>query len=123
MDRVEFEKIVDECLESLPDFFKNNIDNVQISVEDYPNEEQLKKVNVFSKYSLLGLYEGIPLKSRGTSYGMYPVLPDKITLFQKNIEATSKNVETIKHRIREVLMHEIGHYFGMTEDEIRNAGY
>lgn len=123
MDKAEFEKIVGECLESLPEFFKQNIDNVQFVVEDYPNEEQLNKVHVHSKYNLLGLYEGIPLKYRGTSYGMHPVLPDKITLFQKNIEATSKNIDVIKYKVREVLMHEIGHYFGMTEDEIRNAGY
>ncbi len=123
MDRTEFERIVDECLENLPDFFKQNIDNVHFVVEDYPTEEQLQKVKVLSKYNLLGLYEGIPLKYRNTGYGMHPVMPDKITLFQKNIESVSRSVEILKMKIREVLMHEIGHYFGMTEEEIRNAGY
>lgn len=123
MDRSEFEHIVVECLENLPEFFKQNIDNVHFVVEDYPSNEQLQKVKAQSKYNLLGLYEGVPLKYRGIGYGMHPVLPDKITLFQKNIESITRDINQLKLKIREVLMHEIGHYFGMTEDEIRNAGY
>lgn len=123
MERAEFEKIVEECLDNLPDYFKRNIENVHFVVEDYPNEDQLSKVKLSSKYNLLGLYEGTPLTKRGVGYGMHAVMPDKITLFQKNIERYAYSNEILKSKIKEVLMHEIGHYFGMTEDEIRNAGY
>jgi predicted Zn-dependent protease with MMP-like domain len=72
---------------------------------------------------LLGLYEGVPLSRRGTSYGAYPVVPDRITLFQRNIEATAGSEEELRERIREVMVHEIAHHFGMSEKEIRDAGY
>ncbi len=72
---------------------------------------------------LLGLYEGIPLSKRGSDYGVYPVIPDTITLFQRNIESVSRSEAEVRKRIREVLIHEIGHYFGMTDAEIRKAGY
>jgi predicted Zn-dependent protease with MMP-like domain len=69
----------------------------------------------------LGLYQGIPLTHRGTWYGASPTLPDRISLYQKNIEAQCKNDDELVERIREVLFHELGHYFGMNEREIRSA--
>jgi len=123
MDKIEFEEIVNHAFEHLPDIFKQNIDNVQFNIEDYPTAEQMSKIKLRSKYSLLGLYEGIPLNHRGTWYGSSPTLPDRITLFQKNIESYSETETEITDKVREVLIHEIGHYFGMTEEEIRNAGY
>jgi predicted Zn-dependent protease with MMP-like domain len=72
---------------------------------------------------LLGLYEGVPLSRRGTDYGVYPVVPDRITLFQRNIELTVSLPEELRERIREVMVHEIAHHFGMSEKEIRDAGY
>ena len=123
MDKIEFEEIVNHAFEHLPDMFKQNIDNVQFNIEDYPTAEQVAKIKLRSKYSLLGLYEGIPLNHRGTWYGSSPTLPDRITLFQKNIESYSQTEQEITDKVREVLIHEIGHYFGMTEEEIRNAGY
>jgi predicted Zn-dependent protease with MMP-like domain len=123
MDRIQFEQVVSGMFEQLPAMFRQNIDNVQFLVEDYPTREQIEKLKLLSKQSLLGLYEGIPLNKRGTWYGSSATLPDRITLFQKNIEAIADGVEDIKSKIREVLIHEIGHYFGMTEEEIRKAGY
>jgi predicted Zn-dependent protease with MMP-like domain len=120
MTREKFEDIADKVYESLPKLFGDKIDNVHISVEDYPSEEMMQSTHS-GKTSLLGLYQGIPLKHRGTWYGSSPTTPDKIYLFQSNIEAVSKNDEEISDRIREVLLHEIGHYFGMSESEIRNA--
>ena len=123
MDKIEFEEIVNHAFEHLPDMFRENIENVQFNIEDYPTAAQLSKLKIRSKYSLLGLYEGIPLNHRGTWYGSFPTLPDRITLFQKNIESYSETEIEITDKVREVLIHEIGHYFGMTEEEIRNAGY
>ena len=120
MTREKFEDIADKVYESLPQLFGDKIDNVHISVEDYPSEEMVQSTHS-GKGSLLGLYQGIPLKHRGTWYGSSPTTPDKIYLFQSNIEAVCQNDDEISDRIREVLLHEIGHYFGMSESEIRSA--
>ncbi|MBI4811330.1 MAG: metallopeptidase family protein [Ignavibacteriales bacterium] len=123
MDRSDFEKIVEQAFEKLPEKFKQAVENVGIIVEDYPNDEIVQKMNLPSKRHLLGLYQGIPFTHRGSWYGMTPVVPDKISLYQMNIESISRTEEDIERKIIEVLIHEIGHYFGMSEDEIREAGY
>lgn len=123
MELAEFERIAEEAYEALPDLFKDRIDNVRIVVEDLPGDEQLARVGARSRESLLGLYQGVPLSRRPGGYGMYAIVPDTITLFKRNIEAVARQESQIRERIREVLIHEIAHYFGMTEDEIRQAGY
>ncbi len=123
MELEEFERIAEEAYAALPEPFKTRIENVRIVVEDYPREDQLSKVGAASRYQLLGLYQGVPLNHRLTGYGMYPTVPDTITLFKRNIESAAGNDSRIRERIREVLIHEIAHYFGMTEEEIRKAGY
>ena len=123
MDREAFENMVEETFERLPDQFRQAIENVGVSVEDYPEEALVVSLRLRSRLDLLGLYQGIPLTSRGTWYGMSPVTPDKITLYQKNIERQCSNLEETAAKIYEVLVHEIGHYFGMSESEIRSAGY
>ena len=123
MELEEFERVAQEAYEALPDTFKAKIENVRIVIEDLPHEDQLRKVGVRSRYNLLGLYQGVPLNHRLTGYGSYPTIPDTITLFKRNIEAVSRHESEIRERIREVLIHEIAHYFGMTEEEIRQAGY
>lgn len=120
MNRERFEEIVQKAFDSLPDQFRNNIENVHIVVEDYPPEEVVQRER-YGKYSLLGLYQGIPLTRRGTWYGASPTMPDKISLYQKNIEASCDKDEEMQRKIVEVLFHEIGHYFGMNEAQIRNA--
>ena len=104
----------------LPNIFGERIDNVHIVVEEYPNDEVMKQTHS-SKSSLLGLYQGVPLIHRGTWYGAYPTIPDKISLYQKNIESACRTDKEISERIREVLLHELGHYFGMNEAQIRSA--
>lgn len=123
MDRAAFEKIVEQAFERLPEKFKQAIDNVGVVVEDYPDEEVVRSMRLRSKRDLLGLYQGVPLSGRGTWYGMTPVSPDKISLYQKNIEAVCQTEEEVEGCIVDTLIHEIGHYFGMSEDEIRKAGY
>ena len=123
MDREEFEKVVEEVFESLPELFRATIDNVHIVVEELPETQRKSRKGIRSGGLLLGLYEGIPLTKRGVDYGMYPVIPDRITLFRRNIEAVARDTDDLRAKIREVLMHEIGHYYGMSESEIRRAGY
>lgn len=120
MNRTQFEQVAQEALESLPEHFLKKLDNVHIVVEDYPSDDVVRKRGD-DRYSLLGLYEGIPLPHRGPWYGTYPTSPDKITLYQKNIEAVCGSEKEIRRRVYEVLFHEIGHYFGMNEQEVREA--
>ena len=120
MTRERFEEIAQHAFDSLPEKFVGKVENVQIVVEDLPSDDALARTRA-GRRSLLGLYQGVPLPHRGTSYGMYPVGPDKITLYQANIEAVCRTEEEMEHRITEVLFHELGHYFGMNEEEVRRA--
>lgn len=120
MTREEFEEIAQHAFDSLPETFRHRIENVQIVVEDVPSSDARSRTRS-GKHGLLGLYQGVPLPHRGTSYGMYPVGPDKITLFQANIERTCASDKEVERRIVEVLFHELGHYFGMNEQEVRDA--
>ena len=123
MDRLSFEKAAHEIFDGLPPFFKERLENVYVVVEDSPWPELIRRMKLQSSSMLLGLYEGVPINKRGTSYGSYPILPDRITLFRENILRVVDGEEKIREKIREVLIHEIGHHFGMSEEEIRRAGY
>lgn len=114
MDRAQFEDIAEEAYNHLPALFKKKIENVEVVVEDAPAPSGKKSM-------LLGLYHGVPLTKRGTWYGMSPVLPDRISLYQNNIESVCASDEEIRAKVYEVLCHEIGHYFGMDETQIRKA--
>jgi predicted Zn-dependent protease with MMP-like domain len=118
--RERFEEIAQHAFDSLPEKFRHKIENVQIVVEGNP-ESDARPGSRGSKHGLLGLYQGVPLPHRGTSYGMYPVSPDKITLYQDNIERICNSDAEVERRIVEVLFHELGHYFGMSEREVRDA--
>ena len=112
----KFEKLVAKAVDELPDEFQRRMENVSISVEDRPSEEILKKQGIKSPSTLLGLYQGIPLKKRGVYYSN--VLPDMITIYQEPIEMLCRNENAVKERVKEVVMHELGHHFGMTEEEL-----
>jgi predicted Zn-dependent protease with MMP-like domain len=120
ISRKQFEDIAQNIFDDLPKVFGEKIDNVHIVIEEYPSLEVLRRMHS-RKDSLLGLYQGIPLTQRGSWYGMSPTIPDTILLYQKNIEAICSSENELRNRIQEVLLHEIGHYFGMTEDQIRHA--
>jgi len=119
----EFELIVEEEYANLPEPFRSAIENVRIVVEEIPGNDVVEKLHLRSPKDLLGLYQGIPLTARGTWYGSHAVLPDTITLYQKNIMARVRTDAELRAAIHDVLIHEIGHYFGMSEEEIRSAGY
>ncbi|MFZ1082010.1 MAG: metallopeptidase family protein [Candidatus Kryptoniota bacterium] len=123
MDKARFEMIVEKAFEELPQEFKSRIENVHVVVEDLPDEIDLTNAKVRNVYSLLGLYSGVPLSRRGVDYGVYPVIPDRIKLFKENIERICRSDNETEAKIREVLIHEVAHYFGMTDQEIRKAGY
>jgi predicted Zn-dependent protease with MMP-like domain len=116
MTRARFRELVDEALETIPDDFRNAMHNIAIVVEDEPTSEQLEDVGLEPPDSLFGLYQGTPLTERQWAHGN--ALPDKITLFQRVIEDESEDEDDMVVAIGETLIHEVGHYFGMSEEEI-----
>jgi predicted Zn-dependent protease with MMP-like domain len=116
MTRTRFRQLVDEALETIPEHFHAAMRNIAIVVEDEPSAEQLASVGLEPPDSLLGLYEGIPLTERQWSHGN--ALPDKITLFQHVIEDASDDEDDVVVAVGETLIHEVGHYFGLSEEEI-----
>ncbi|MFH1258387.1 MAG: metallopeptidase family protein [Elusimicrobiota bacterium] len=116
MDKIGFENLVSTSLKDLPRKFRRRLENIVVVVEDSPSGEILFQLGMKSPGELLGLYQGVPLGERGTGYSN--VLPDKILIFKKSIEALCRNEEEISRKVREVVRHEIGHYFGMSEEEL-----
>ncbi|OGX08996.1 MAG: hypothetical protein A2Z88_05255 [Omnitrophica WOR_2 bacterium GWA2_47_8] len=115
----EFEKLVSEGIDLIPERFLKKIDNVAILFADEPSEEQLTANHIAKGDTLLGLYEGIPLTERGDFYGMGSVLPDKITIFKKPIlDAAQHDPALIRKVVRDTVWHEIAHYFGYDDEEI-----
>lgn len=115
----EFEKIVGEGIEAIPEKFLSKLDNVSIVIEDEPTTEQRKKMNIGENWTLLGLYEGVSQLNRGSNYTF--VLPDKITIFQKAIEEEAESIEDMREIVKNTVWHEIAHHFGMDENEVRRA--
>ncbi len=112
----QFEDLVASAMDDLPKRYQKNLNNVVVVVEDLPTKEQMQKQKLGPHQTLLGLYEGIPLTSRGNNYSL--VLPDKITLFKKPIEKMSTNIEDLARQIHHTLWHEIAHYYGLNHDDI-----
>jgi predicted Zn-dependent protease with MMP-like domain len=113
----DFEEALVSALRRLPKSIKKKMENVDVVVEDRVSPELLLEMGLRSPFELLGLYQGVPLDRRGFYYGN--VLPDKITLFQIPIESICKTKEEIEEKIREVVMHEVGHYFGLNDERLR----
>jgi len=116
MTRQQFRQLVDEALETIPQRFRDAMQNIAIVIEDDPTPGQLEEVGIEPPDTLLGLYEGTPLTERAWGHGN--ALPDKVTLFQGPIEDSSDNEDDTVVCIGETLIHEIGHYFGLSEEEI-----
>lgn len=121
MKREEFEKIVEEVIDTLPEIFREKLENVVIIVEDWPSNSDLQSLGLNSKDTLFGLYRGIPLTKRGAFYGNFP--PDCIVIFQKPLEKAFRDINEIKREIAKTVMHEIAHHFGFDEQLLRKLGY
>jgi predicted Zn-dependent protease with MMP-like domain len=121
MTRQEFERLVAQAVRSLPPPFLERLENVDVVVESEPTSEDLEYADVEEGETLLGLYQGVPQTERDTLYGN--VLPDRIVIYQRPIEAAAATRREIREEIRVTLMHEIGHHFGLDEDALSEAGY
>ncbi|TES86934.1 MAG: metallopeptidase family protein [Candidatus Aminicenantes bacterium] len=117
MEREKFEKLAEEALAQIPKKFKKLISNLAVLVEEKASREIFEKTGSTPLSSILGHYHGVPFKHRGPFYGNIP--PDVIVIYQKPIESICSTEEDIKKKVREVVFHEIGHYFGLSEKELR----
>jgi len=120
MTRDDFEKLVAEGYEKLPQWVREKIKNVALLVEDEPSQEDREAEGLGDDETLLGLYKGIPLSARGGEYGVGMTMPDTITLYQVPIEeAAEEDGLPVAQVIAETIWHEFAHHFGMDEHEVR----
>jgi predicted Zn-dependent protease with MMP-like domain len=117
MTRAAFERLVVEAIAIIPKRFRHEMRNIAIVVEDEPSPELLAELDIEPPDSLFGLYQGTPLPERTWDYGN--ILPDRITLYQRTIEREAEDEDDMRAVIGETLIHEVGHYFGLSEDEIQ----
>lgn len=119
MKRDEFERLVAEGYEKLPQWVREKIKNVAILVEDEPSREDRKMEGLHEGETLLGLYKGIPLSERGELYGVGMTMPDTITIYQKPTEdETDATGLDIRDVVKETIYHEFAHHFGMDEEQV-----
>ena len=117
----EFEQLVAEAVDSLPPFFLEKMQNIEVVTASWPTQVMLRRAGVPTGHTLLGLYEGIPLTKRTSSYML--VTPDIITIFQGPIErAAGPDSAAIRARVRHTVIHEIAHHFGISDERLIELG-
>ena len=109
----EFENLVGEAMDELPEELLSRIENLQITIVNRPDPG--------GEQDLLGLYEGIPLTARGSDY--FGVMPDRITLFKHNIEDEAESEDDVREVVRVTVLHEIAHHFGIDDDRLTELGW
>lgn len=119
MTRTQFERLVRQAFERIPEDILARLDNVDIVVEDEPSRAQLVGADIGDDGLLLGLYEGLPLTER-YDYGM--ALPDKITIFRKPIESICRTDEDVMREVQDTVVHEVAHHFGIDDDRLHQFG-
>src|SRR5437773_1982770 len=110
----EFEKIVAAAMDAIPKQYTDHMKNVGFVIEDLPTEQQRQKLHLYKGQTLYGLYEGIPLTQRNAGYNL--VLPDKITIFKKPLEASSFTLGELSERVKYTVWHEVAHHFGLSHE-------
>lgn len=132
MSEEDFERAVDEAIESIPEQFLEALENIVIVVQDEPDDYQLESLEDYDPETwdpdidgepMLGLYDGIPLTERGDGYGSMGDMPDVITVFKGPHERCFNSREEIVEEIGKTVIHEIGHYFGIDDDRLYEMGY
>jgi predicted Zn-dependent protease with MMP-like domain len=116
MTRARFEQLVGEAIQTIPARFRDQLRNIAIIVEGEPSEDLLDEMEIEPSDTLFGLYQGTPLTERTWDYGN--ALPDRILLFQGPIEDASECDDDVIVNVGETLIHEVGHYFGLSEEEL-----
>ena len=120
METEQFEELVVQVVNDLPEFFRERLDNVDVIVEEFPDRHTMRLARVRSPYDLLGFYHGVPLTERTANYGL--VAPDKISIYRRPIEIQCRSDEELRAMIRRVVLHEIAHHFGISDNRLRDIG-
>ena len=120
MQRGRFLKLVGRALADVPEPFASWLENIDILIEKRPSEHHRRDAGLEPGETLFGLYQGVPLTERDSSYGM--VLPDTITIFQEPLEREFRDPEDLVEEVRLTVLHELAHHFGMSDDELHKLG-
>jgi len=123
VDERTFAGLVADALDSLPEEFLERMENVEVTIEEWPSRDDLEEAGLSprDKSSLLGLYRGVPLTHRDT---FYSALPDRITIYQKPIERLAgQDEDEIREQVRHTVIHEIAHYYGISDERLDELGY
>ncbi|MCB9865836.1 MAG: metallopeptidase family protein [Phycisphaerales bacterium] len=119
--REVFEDLVEQALASIPASLQRHLENVVIDVEDMPDARTCRALGIDDPRRLLGLYHGVPLTGRHVEAPA--PLPDRISIYQRNIERVCSTRAELVRQIRTTVLHEVGHYFGLDEDDLSELGY
>jgi predicted Zn-dependent protease with MMP-like domain len=115
----EFWELVDQAVADLPQMFRQKLENISIAVEEYPSDQVLESLRPRpSRRNLLGVYIGVPYTVR-PGFPVTGMMPDRIELYQKNIEGVCRTREEVVEQVRQTIVHEVGHYFGLDEKTLR----
>lgn len=120
MSRRRFERLVSRAVRELPPAIREHLNNVAITIEDWPSAADLEAAGLGPGDNLFGLYQGTPLTGRTSDYGL--TLPDKITIYQGPIEAACASDWAIRAEVQTTVVHELAHHFGLSDDELQRYG-
>jgi len=121
VSKAEFAEIVEAALEELPEPFAAHLEQMVVEIRDLPSSSQNRKVGISKGNLLLGLYEGVPMTQKSVEHS--GTLPARIYIFQRNLERVCDSQPELSEQIRRTVLHEIGHYFGMSEEDLDQRGY
>lgn len=121
MARIDFQEALRQALDDLPDPFRQALENVAVVVEEWPPDWLLDELGVPPEETLYGFYHGVPLPERSVS--LSGNLPDKISIYRGPLQGDFPRAAELRRQIRVTLLHEIGHYFGMDEEDLERLGY
>ena len=118
--RTNFETLVDEALDSIPEWLLERLENVAIVVEDAPDPDDLAEMDIPPGSELYGLYVGIPLTQRNSAYSM--VLPDRIVIYRNALRRNFRDINELREQVRQTVLHEVGHALGMDHEKLAELG-
>ena len=120
MTEAEFERVVREAVASIPEALLGRLENLDITITDWPSPADLDLADVPAGYTLYGLYTGVPLTDRTSAYNM--VIPDQITIFRGPITEAHTDIDELRMEIRDTVIHELAHFFGLSDEDLVRIG-
>jgi predicted Zn-dependent protease with MMP-like domain len=123
VSKSRFAELVEQALQSLPEQFAHHLEEVPVQIEMRPSKQLLRSLGLEDDELLLGLYQGVNLMDRSEAEGRGTPMPNHILVFQEDIELVSDNEADLVREVRTTVLHELGHHFGMDEDDLDRLGY